>query len=536
MRADTDVLVIGAGAAGAAVSARLSESGVRVVCLEQGDWVPPETIPSGSPDWEIRRQTTHHPSPNVRRLAADYPINDSAADLKPLLYNAVGGSTIHWGAHFPRLRPSDFRVRTLDGVADDWPLDYDELAPYYDRNDEHVGVSGVAGDPGNPPRSPRQMPPVPLGRGGELLAAAFDRLGWHWWPADVAINTRPYGDGRRACNNCGPCDLGCPRGARSSADLVYWPRALRQGAVLRTHARVCEVTVDSRGRASGVLYFDANGNVRRQRGNVVVLACNAIGTPRLLLASASKRFPEGLANSSGLVGKNLMLHPVAMVTGLFDEPIDGYKGPFVTSLVCQEFYETDRARSFVRGYQMQLCRSNGPLGTALGGPYLPRIDWGNDHHRMFLEQFGHGASFAITAEDLPDEGNCVTLDPTLVDAHGIPAPAVRYRIGENTFAIIEHGISRATEAFAEAGANRVVAPGLIDSAFHLLGTARLGSDPRRSVADAFGRTHDVPNLFVADSSLFVTGGAVNPASTVQALALRTADHILQTRRTIDVPA
>jgi choline dehydrogenase-like flavoprotein len=533
---DADVLVIGAGAAGAVVSARLSESGVRLVCLEQGDWVRPETIPSGSPGWEARRQTTHHPSPNVRRLPADYPINESASDLKPLLYNAVGGSTIHWGGHFPRLRPSDFRVRTLDGVADDWPLDYEELAPYYDRNDERVGVSGVAGDPGNPPRSQRPMPPVPLGRGGELLAAAFDRLGWHWWPPDLGINTRPDGAGRQACNNCGPCDLGCPTGARSSSDLAYWPRALRDGAVLRTHARVCEITVDGRGRATGALYFDADGNLRRQRANVVVMACNAIGTPRLLLLSRSERFPDGLANSSGLVGKNLMLHPVAMVTGLFDEPLDGYKGPFAISLVCQEFYETDGARGFVRGYQMQLCRGSGPLGTALGSPYPPRITWGADHHRTFLEHFGHGASLAVTAEDLPDERNRVMLDPTLVDAHGIPAPAIHYRVGENTAAMIEHGIGRATDAFTEAGAKRILATGLIDSAFHILGTARMGSDPSRSVSDRFGRSHDVRNLFIADSSLFVTCGAANPASTVQALALRTAEHILRLRRTIDAPA
>ena len=528
--------MIGAGAAGSAVCAHLAEHGVRVACLEQGDWVPRASIPTTHLRWEAARLTTHNGSPNVRRLPADYPINDAESDLMPLLYNAVGGSTIHWGAHFPRLRPSDFRVRTLDGVADDWPLDYEELAPYYERNDLHVGVSGVDGDPGNPPRSPRQMPPVPLGRGGELLAAAFDRLGWHWWPCDAAINTRAYGEGRGVCINCGPCDLGCPQGARSSADLVYWPSALRHGAVLHTNARVAEITLDERGRADGAAYFDGDGVLRQQRAQVVVVACSAIGTPRLLLASRSERFPDGLANSSGLVGKRLMMHPIAMVTGVFDEPLDGYKGPFVASLVCQHFYETDAARGFVRGYQMQLCRSNGPLGTAFGLPYLPRIDWGADHHRDFLEQFAHSASLAVTAEDLPDERNAVTLDPALTDAHGIPAPAVRYRIDENSRAILDHGIARAGEALAEAGAAKVLPLGAIDVAFHLLGTARMGADPRTSVFDRFGRSHDVPNLFVADSSLFVTGGAVNPASTVQALALRTADHILETRRTADVPA
>ena len=290
------------------------------------------------------------------------------------------------------------------------------------------------------------------------------------------------------CINCGPCDLGCPQGARSSADLVYWPSALRHGAVLHTNARVAEITLDERGRADGAAYFDGDGVLRQQRAQVVVVACSAIGTPRLLLASRSERFPDGLANSSGLVGKRLMMHPIAMVTGVFDEPLDGYKGPFVASLVCQHFYETDAARDFVRGYQMQLCRSNGPLGTAFGLPYLPRIDWGADHHRDFLEQFAHGASLAVTAEDLPDERNAVTLDPALTDAHGIPAPAVRYCIDENSRAILDHGIARAGEALAEAGAAKVLPLGAIDVAFHLLGTARrrrppyLGLRPLRPVA------------------------------------------------------
>ncbi len=178
-----DVVIVGAGASGAAAAFKLASAGLKVTCLEQGDWFSYDSVPTFRPDWEIARQTTHHPNPNVRRNPVDYPVDDSEAAIKPFLYNAVGGSTILWGAHFPRFRPSDFKVRTLDGVGDDWPLTYEDLAPWYDENDRMMGVSGLAGDPGNPVRSPRQMPPMPLGKGGERMAAAFDRLGWHWWPA-----------------------------------------------------------------------------------------------------------------------------------------------------------------------------------------------------------------------------------------------------------------------------------------------------------------------------------------------------------------
>src|SRR5262245_42593914 len=228
-RERVDVLVIGAGAAGAAVAWMLARAGIGVTCLEQGDWVDPKSYPHWEPDWELHRHTDWSPEPNVRRLRQDYPVNDEASPISPLMYNAVGGSTIHWSAHFPRLRPSDFRVRSLDGVADDWPVDYAALEPFFDLNDRMMGVAGVAGDPAYPPKPPRPTPPIPLDTLGVTIARGFDRLGWHWWPSDSAILTRDY-DGRRACVNCGPCDLGCPTGAKASTDVTYWPKALALGA------------------------------------------------------------------------------------------------------------------------------------------------------------------------------------------------------------------------------------------------------------------------------------------------------------------
>lgn len=520
-----DVLIIGAGAAGAAAAWRLARAGLAVTCLEQGGWVDPAEAASRLPDWEIHRQTTQSPYPNLRAQPWDYPLDDRDTPIKPLMFNGVGGSTIKWGAHFPRFRPADFRVRTLDGVAEDWPIGYADLAPYYAENDAIMGVSGLAGDPGNPPRPPRQTPPLPPGPGAERMAAAFDRLGWHWWVSDVAINSAPY-DGRGACNNCGPCDLGCPRRARASTDLTYWPRALAAGARLLTEARVFAITTGADGRATGAAYYDAAGIARHQPADVVVLAANGIGTARLLLLS-------GLANRSGLVGRRLMHHPTGMATGVFAEPLDGFKGPFACSILCQHFYETDRARGFVRGYQMQLIRSDGPLGTAVGG-YLPRVPWGAAHHDRFRALFGHTASLTVTSEDLPDPDNRVTLDPVLADRHGIPAPRLHYRLADNTRAMIAHGLDRARAAFAAAGAVQVQTQDLVAYAgFHLLGTACMGADRETSVVDSECRAHDIANLLVIDGSVFVTAAALNPTPTIQAIALRAADRLLARRR--DIP-
>jgi choline dehydrogenase-like flavoprotein len=518
-----DVVIVGAGASGAAVAWNLAETRMRIVCLEQGDWPDPARYPSTGRDWEARALGEYGFSPNRRGGSADYPINEDESPIRIANWNGVGGGTVLYAGHFPRFHPSDFRVKTLDGCGDDWPIDYATLAPYYDQNDRMMGISGLAGDPAYPPK-PAVMRPVPLGRAGARLAEGFNRLGWHWWPSNSAVATEDY-DGRAKCINLGHCLHGCAQGAKASTDITYWPHALRAGVELRTRARVREITVDGNGMASGVVYYDADGVEQFQPAEVVILACNGIGTPRILLNSTSGRFPHGLANSSGLVGRNLMFHPYAAISGIFDEPLDGYRGPSNT-LWSQEFYETDRARDFLRGYTFEITRGRGPVMTALGGMASRRIPWGPGHHDAFRRMFDRITGMVAICEDLPEEHNTVTLDPLLKDAHGIPAPKIRYRLSDNSRRMLDHAMARATEVLRAAGATDVTAEApLAIGGWHLMGTARMGTDPERSVVNEWGRSHDVRNLFIVDGSIFVTSAGVNPTSTIQALALYVSDNI-----------
>ena len=527
-----DVLVIGAGMSGGAFSWSLSEAGFRVLCLEQGPWMDPTEYPSTHLDGEKHLSSDFSTNPNVRNLPQDYPVNTSDTPIEPLMFNAVGGSAIHWGAHFPRMKPSDFKVKTLDGVADDWPINYYDLEPYFDLNDKITGVAGLSGNPAYPPMPHRQTSPLSIGKQGNKLVEGFEKLGWHWWPAESAINSQPY-DGRPACTYGGPCISGCVNKAKSSADVTYWPKAINNGVILKTGVRVSEITLGRNGLVDGVVYFDQTGTSHKQYADVIVLACNGIGTPRLLLNSISSSFPNGLANNSGLVGKNLMFHPVSCTVGIFEEDIEAHKGPLACSITSYEYYETDTSRGFMRGFQMQMNRQLGPINTALGGPLEKPISWGQGHHKDFDERISKLIPLAALVEDLPELHNEVVLDDSLTDSSGIPAPKVNYKISDNSKKALDYSIERCTEVLEASGAHKILANPLLKRAgWHLLGTTRMGTDPKNSVVNKFGGSHDIKNLFVIDGSLFVTSGAVNPTSTLQAITLFIADNLKRNARNL----
>ena len=520
----TDVLVIGSGAAGAAIAKRLSGRGVRVVCLEQGPWTLSGEHPHYSDEYEYELRWRWNRSPSGRHDPADYPVTVEGNRVDVMLYNGVGGSTTHYNAHWPRLKPVDFRKGTEHGLAGsaDWPISYEDLAPYYEQNDVELGISGLAGDPSMPARSARQTPPLPFGLHGRRMAAAFDQLGWHWWPADNGILTADY-DGRVACNHCGACRNGCPRGSIAMMSRTYWPKALQQGVELRTLARVERITTDAQGRADGAIYIDLRtGERHHQRAAIVVICGNGLGTPRLLLLSADGRHPQGLANSSGLVGRYLMHHAYAEQTIIFPEPIDGYVGAYGAPIFSQEFYETDASRGFVNGFTFQIGRGLTPGHAALGLP------WGRGHRAAFGQFFNHEIWFAVQAEDLPRYENRVELDEAHTDSSGLPGVKLRWELHPNDERLIDFGVARARELADAAGARELVSTVAANPnpGWHLLGTCRMGDDPASSVTDAEHQAWDVPNLYICDGSSFVTGGAVNPTSTIGALALRCADRIL----------
>jgi choline dehydrogenase-like flavoprotein len=525
-QARVDVLIVGAGASGAVAGLRLAQAGISVLCLEQGDWPDMGRARAGSADFELTLSSEWAWDPNERRAPADYPVVDEASDIGVLNWNGVGGGTVLYAAQWQRNLPSDFRVRSLDGVADDWPLGYEELAPYYDRVERDFGVSGLGGDPGYPAGTPPPLPPAPLSPGGRRVAAAHNDLGWHWWPGSNAIATRRYGE-QEACQRRAACMWGCPHRAKGSVDVTHWPRALRHGARLVTGARVLRIETDRTGRATGALWRDRRGVVRSASADAVVLAANGVGTPRLLQLSSSPEHPDGLANSSGLVGTRLMLHPFAAAIGLFEDDLRAWQGVWGQDITSLQFYETDDDRDFVRGAKWGLVPTGGPLWAVRSQQWGDAADWGAGFADLLRTRFSRSAQWSIIGEDLPEQRNTVTLSDSVVDGDGLPAPVVTYRTSENSRRMLAFNLERARESLLAAGAYRVVdMPQVRGSGWHLLGTAVMGDDPSSSVVDRWGQSHDVPNLWIFDGSTWPTSSGMNPTATIAAFALRGAERML----------
>ena len=535
-----DVLIVGSGASGSVAAARFAAAGFDVVCLEQGDWAHTADYMSATPEAELAWVQRWSPDPNARRNPADYPLTGDA-DIRPVMYNGVGGGMVQWAAMWQPMLASDFRARSLDGVADDWPISWADLAAGYEEVARDLSVSGLAGDPALPEIAAYPNPPVPIGKVGMAAAAGMDRLGRHWWPGANAIASRRHG-ALQACQRRGTCMMGCPENAKATPSLTHWPDALAAGARLVTGARVAEIPVDERGRAVGAVYLDRDGVQHLQRAEVVILAANAVGTARLLLLSTSSRFPDGLANSSGLVGRRLMQHPYSTVTATCEESLDSWQGPWGQNIYSLEFAETDPARDFVRGAKWMVMPHGGPMFAVAEYHDAHRLAgfdavWGENFHRAAAELFGRSFTWGIQAEDLPEDHNRVVLDPDSCDSSGLPAARIEYRLSENSRRILDFNVARAVEAAEAAGAISTHVRDIWPTGVgHVLGTTRMGDDPGNSVVDRWCRAHEVPNLYVIDGGVFVTGGSANPTATIMANALRVTDRMIDIRASQEVPS
>ncbi len=518
-----DVCIVGSGAGGAVLAKELGEAGLKVVVLEAGPRFNPSAYPTDKFDFEIRAPEVFEP-PDPRR--------DLYTWEGPWFHysrvKGVGGSTLVYVGVTPRFHPSDFRTRSQDSVGEDWPLTYEDLAPYYDRVEYILGVAGDDTDnPFAPPRArPYPTPPHPFNCASQHLKIATQRLGWHMGHSPVAIPTVLW-EGRPPSIGCGTCRLGCKIRSKASMDVTYIPLAEATGNVeVRSRCMAFEITVDRAGRARSVRYFDAEGNVQEQPARIIALAGNAVETPRLLLMSTSSRFPDGLANSSGLVGKYFMEHIAVFATLVLPEQVDAWKGIPAGGII-QDFYETRPEHSFARGFTLEI--NNGwqwPVAVARRIP-----GWGTAHKRRLLEVFGRTVGLGSVGEQLPDPRNRVELDPEVKDSYGLPVPRIVNLARENDRAMIEAIKQRMRELADAADATFLQEPTYRPGgSSHYMGTCRMGTNPETSVVNPWQQAHDVPNLFIADSSVFVTGAAVNPSLTIMALATRTAEYIVEQLR------
>ncbi|MBP2298961.1 GMC family oxidoreductase [Azospirillum picis] len=501
-----DFAIVGTGAGGGTLACKLAEAGFSVVAFDAGAyWRPLEDFASD----EMEQQKLYWT--DDRLCDGELPLKLGANNSG----KAVGGSTVHFAMVSLRFRPDWFKSRSRLGYGADWPIDWREMWRYYAEVERALQISGPVTYPWGPkrPRYPRR--PHELNAAAQVLAAGAEALGIGWSSTPLATLSSPHGKAP-PCVYRGFCVTGCSTNAKQSVLNTWLPRALAAGAEIRDLAMVGRVETDRRGLATGVHYC-REGRWRFQRALNVVVAGYAIETPRLLLNSASGLFPDGLANSSGLVGRNLMVQLNQAVWGRMDREVRSYKGP--PSLALTEHWNyTDEGKDFHGGY---CYMSQGPLPIVWARTLSGRGLWGEALMREMAD-YNHSVGLKMVGECLPDERNRVTLaDET--DRYGLRIPRITYGFGDNEKRMIRHALDFMGRALEAAGARGVWEQD--DDTCHLNGTARMGEDPATSVVNADCRSWDVPNLWICDGSVFPTVGGVNPSLTIQAVACRTGDRI-----------
>jgi gluconate 2-dehydrogenase alpha chain len=557
----TDVVIVGVGAVGGIVAAELAKSGMRVIGLERG---PRLTTQDFSGLDELRYFQRQELRPNIKKQPVTWR-PDAKTDAKPLPIlnygNQAGGGTVHYGALSWRFHEDDFRARShtierygasalpSDSSVADWPLSYAELEPFYDRAEYELGVSGKAGnlqgrkvEGGNPFEAPRNreypLPALLPDQSGLIFEAGARKLGYHPFSSPRAILSQFY-QGRPSCTYCGFCQaFGCHMGAKSSILVTKLPEADATGNFKLLTGTMCyRVNSDNSGRVTGVSYYGPDGSENTIEADVVILATFIYDNTRLLLLSKTSKFPNGLANSSGQLGKHLMAHIGARVFAAFDDRyVNIYMGPSAQKHSLDDFNADNfdhGGLGFIRGAQISVTPADleaGPIGAAVSmnpPPGIPR--WGAEYRDFLAKYFARYAAFVGQTENLPYADQMIDLDPHVRDQWGLPAPRLTYNWRRpNELARVEFLLDKLEELGRATGATHVWrspsgsgAPGA-----HHEGGTRMGDDPSSSVVNRYGQSWDIPNLFVIGSSTFPTMSGFNPTLTIQALAYSSADAIV----------
>lgn len=529
---EVDFVIVGSGAAGGVVARELSRNGFSVVVLEQGPWLTERDF-SHDDFWEMLRP--ERSLTNARKTQPGTARRSDADEAKTSGWNnygrCVGGGSTHFTANYWRFPELEFEQATRFGVPDgstiaDWPIRYADLEPFYTKVEWEIGVSGLTGNPFEPPRSrPFPLPPLPIKSEGVLLERGARKLGMHPWAAPMAILSRPW-QGRSGCVACGICiGRACEVRAKSSTLVTMVPEAVATGRCeIRPQSYVRHVDTNDRGRVTGVTYFDRDKREIMQRAKAVILSANGCETPKLLLMSTTSAFPTGLANSSGQVGHNIMFNSSALRDGLFEHEINGWKGAVVGCVVWDTF-ELPASLGLYGGGGFDFRCGYTPLTGGASWPNEPT--WGTAWKKRARDYFTKRLSVYGHMTSLPTPTNRMDLDPTVKDAWGLPAPRLTFTGHPNDVKLGQWFGTRGEELLDAAGALSIAGDynGPDNGGPHLLGTCRMGNDPKTSVVNADHRAHDVPNLFIVDGSNFVTSGRGQPTMTIQALAFRASDRI-----------
>lgn len=533
---EVDFVIVGSGSAGGIIARELSAKGFDVVVLEQGPFRKAEDFTHDELSVLFLHELLGGGQKNNQQTFRDDESKVAVVQPTPPAEYAqtVGGSSVHFTANFWRFHEVDFRERSLLGPISgsnfaDWPISYAELEPYYSRVDWEIGVSGTPG-PFDPPRSrPYPVPPLPVKSSGVLLEKGAKAIGLHAQPAPMAILSQPH-NGRAPCINCGYCmGFGCEVGAKSSTLAAMIPQAMASGhCEVRAECAVFRVVTGSTGRVTEVLYYDPEGKEQSQKAKAVVLSANGAETARLLLNSANASFPDGLANSSGFVGRNLMFNGHSAAGGVFEHALNDYKGVQVTRII-HDFYDADPARGFYGGGAIDArpLLVSTPAMYALAGMAPDVPTWGKGFKERLAHDYsrqmfvvGHTTSLAL-------DSNNITIDPTHKDRWGRPSLRMTYKDHPDDLAMAKFLQGYSMQILEAAGATQSWAMPVHaqNSGAHLLGTCRMGDDSSTSVVDKYHRSHDIANLFICDGSSFVTSGRGQPTMTIMALAFRAAEHI-----------